>query len=90
MQGESKVGLSAAALMLDANEHNSRIVKAVLCAGFYPNVVRVKNPQAKYVKTEGGTVLKEAAGHQVKLYVPHLPKSLLPACLWLYRATAGA
>ena len=54
--------------MLFANEHNGRIIKAVLCAGFYPNVVRVKHPEAKYVETSGGAALKDAAGHQVKLY----------------------
>lgn len=54
--------------VLYANESNSRIIKAVLCAGFYPNVVRVKHPEAKYVKTEGGAVLKVRLARALALW----------------------
>eukprot|EP00898_Chlorokybus_atmophyticus_P002355 jgi/Chlat1/311/Chrsp1S03185 len=50
------------------NAKYPRVVKAVLCAGLYPNVVRVQAPETTYKATEGGNVAKEAKAKEVKFY----------------------
>ncbi|KAK3252316.1 hypothetical protein CYMTET_38381 [Cymbomonas tetramitiformis] len=50
------------------DETKEQNATAVLCAGFYPNVLRVRHPAATYIKTEGGAVLKEGKSKEVKLY----------------------
>lgn len=50
---------------LDAFSDQARIVKAALCSGFYPQVLRVEHPPAKYQQTHGGT-----------FQVDHDPRSL--------------
>jgi len=42
---------------VDEHAHNARIVKAALCAGFYPSVLRVEHPPAKYKNVEGGAFM---------------------------------
>ena len=51
----------------DANARMRRVVKAVICAAFYPNVVRVKLPEKKYVASVGGTVAKVRTQFQAPL-----------------------
>eukprot|EP00899_Mesostigma_viride_P016339 jgi/Mesvir1/24706/Mv21986-RA.1 len=48
----------------DGNAGNSRLVKAVLCAGLYPNIIQVKNPEKVYKQTETGAVEKESGGNK--------------------------
>lgn len=38
----------------DRNSGDARIVKAAICAGFYPQILRVENPASKYAKVLGG------------------------------------
>lgn len=38
----------------DKNSGDARVVKAAICAGFYPQVLRVENPASKYAKVIGG------------------------------------
>ena len=52
----------------DRNAKVSRVVKAALVAGFYPQLVRVQHPETKFMQTSGGTVEKESAGRDVKFY----------------------
>jgi len=47
----------------DRNAQTGRVVKAALVAGFYPQVVRVKHPDTKFVQTSGGTVEKVSISH---------------------------
>lgn len=37
----------------DANSGDARIVKAAICAGFYPQILRVENPPPKFTKLAG-------------------------------------
>jgi hypothetical protein len=37
----------------DANSKEARIVKAGICAGFYPQILRVENPLPKFTKIAG-------------------------------------
>lgn len=37
----------------DANSKEARIVKAGICAGFYPQILRVENPAPKFTKVAG-------------------------------------
>eukprot|EP00897_Mesotaenium_endlicherianum_P002934 jgi/Mesen1/2669/ME000167S01818 len=53
---------------LDANSGSIRIVKAALCAGFYPNIVRVQHPETTYQRMEHGTVAKDAAAHELRYF----------------------
>lgn len=55
----------------DINAKSVRVVKAVICAGFYPNVVRVQHPEKKYVQTEGGSVVKVAAAKELRYHTRH-------------------
>ncbi|KAL3690222.1 hypothetical protein R1sor_016531 [Riccia sorocarpa] len=52
----------------DANSNSIRVVKAVICAGFYPNIVRVQHPEKTFVQTEGGTVEKIAAARELRFF----------------------
>lgn len=37
----------------DAYSREARIVKAAICAGFYPQILRVENPMPKFTKVAG-------------------------------------
>ncbi|KAG6550205.1 hypothetical protein Mapa_008165 [Marchantia paleacea] len=52
----------------DSNSSVIRVVKAVICAGFYPNIVRVHHPEKTFVQTEGGTVEKIAAARELRFF----------------------
>lgn len=53
---------------LNANASSVRVVKALICAGFYPNIVRVLHPEKTYVQTEGGAMVKTAAAHELRFF----------------------
>ncbi|BFI42914.1 ATP-dependent RNA helicase DHX57 [Marchantia polymorpha subsp. ruderalis] len=53
---------------LDSNSGVVRVVKAVICAGFYPNIVRVHHPEKTFVQTEGGTVERTAAARELRFF----------------------
>ncbi|CAG9465122.1 unnamed protein product [Pedinophyceae sp. YPF-701] len=46
----------------DRHARSARVVKAALCAGFYPSVVRVKHPATKYEKIREGVVVESKKG----------------------------
>ena len=48
--------------------HTEWVVKAVLCAGFYPNVLRVQHPETVYADTVGGAVEKDHDPSKLKFY----------------------
>ncbi|KAG2486676.1 hypothetical protein HYH03_014607 [Edaphochlamys debaryana] len=50
------------------NAGNARFTKAALCAGFYPSVLRVDHPPAKYVQVHGGTAEVEADPKDLKYF----------------------
>lgn len=60
--------------ILNAQSNNRRVIGAVLCAGLYPNVIKVMRPPQKYHETIGGAVTTDAEAKQMKYYV----KDLLP------------
>lgn len=45
-----------------------KTIKAALCAGLYPNVVRVVHPQATYIETASGAVRNDNRAREVKLF----------------------
>jgi len=47
---------------------SGRVIKAALAAGFYPQLLRVEHPPAKFRATEGGSVQIESAAVQIKLF----------------------
>lgn len=54
----------------DAALHKTNLVRALLCAGLYPNVAKVRMPEARYEKTAQGAI--EAANEDaraVKFYL---------------------
>lgn len=51
--------------MHDANSQEARIVKAGICAGFYPQILRVENPLPKFTKVAGAAPPAQCAGWQV-------------------------
>jgi ATP-dependent RNA helicase DHX57 len=58
----------AAADPCNVNSQNFRLVRAVIGAGLYPNVVRVQKPDAQYVETAGGSMAKNAAAREYKYF----------------------
>jgi ATP-dependent RNA helicase DHX57 len=49
------------------NNTNLRVVKAVICASLYPNIVRVDPPDTKYHDTASGAVAKEHKAQELRL-----------------------
>ena len=56
------------AAAFDDMSGNARIVKAALCAGFYPSILRVEHPAAVFAETHGGAVEKDADPKALKFY----------------------
>ena len=52
---------------LNSESGNYRVVKAVICAGFYPNLISVKHPSTQYVSTAAGTFDKDAKAKDLKV-----------------------
>ncbi|EFJ42064.1 hypothetical protein VOLCADRAFT_119557, partial [Volvox carteri f. nagariensis] len=53
---------------VNRNADNARFLKAALCAGFYPAVLRVQHPPTKYKEVHGGTEEAEADPKDVKFF----------------------
>ncbi|PRW33164.1 P-loop containing nucleoside triphosphate hydrolase isoform A [Chlorella sorokiniana] len=53
---------------VDEHSSNARTVKATLCCGFYPQLLRVEHPAAKYTKVHGGAVEIENEPHKIKFF----------------------
>eukprot|EP00882_Tetradesmus_deserticola_P010798 GHRQ01011407.1.p1 GENE.GHRQ01011407.1~~GHRQ01011407.1.p1 ORF type:complete len:312 (+),score=103.42 GHRQ01011407.1:429-1364(+) len=51
----------------DEYSHNARIVKAAICAGFYPRILRVEAP-IKYQAVAGGAMRMEADPASIKFF----------------------
>jgi ATP-dependent RNA helicase DHX57 len=49
----------------DANSGNVGLVRAVICAGLYPNVVRVRRPEATFVELAAGAVAVAATAREL-------------------------
>lgn len=52
----------------DQMSHNARIIKAVLAAGLYPQLLRVEHPATKYQKVLGGAIETDGEAAKVKFY----------------------
>ncbi|GMH41213.1 hypothetical protein BSKO_09123 [Bryopsis sp. KO-2023] len=61
-------GRSADDPISDEFASNSRFVRAALCAGYYPNILRVANPPKKFVQVAGGAKEVDGEAKQVKLF----------------------
>jgi ATP-dependent RNA helicase DHX57 len=46
----------------DQNSKDARLVKAAVCAGFYPQILRVENPLPKFKQTAFGAVESDTDG----------------------------
>lgn len=51
---------------LDWNNYNSYCIRAALCAGFYPDLLRVEHPDTKFVSMLGGTKKIDAEAKSIK------------------------
>jgi ATP-dependent RNA helicase DHX57 len=52
----------------NANANNTRVLRAVICAGLYPNVVRVQRPETTYVEQVAGAVAQAPTAKQLKMF----------------------
>ena len=52
----------------NSNAENLRLIRAVICAGLYPNLVRVQKPDTQYVETVSGSMAKSAAAKEFKYF----------------------
>lgn len=53
--------------MLNANGKNVRVLRAVICAALYPNIVRIDLPRTKYEEVAGGTIAKKHEAKELQL-----------------------
>lgn len=44
------------------------MVKASLCAGFYPNILRAEHPAQRYKQVEAGTMASDAAPQEIRFF----------------------
>ena len=58
--------------IVDCEAYNSRVIKSVVCAAYYPQILRVSHPKALYKETEGGTVRRENIPKRVRLFAREL------------------
>eukprot|EP00210_Caulerpa_lentillifera_P005324 g5087.t1 len=54
--------------VFDEFAQNSRFIRGAICAGFYPNLVRVKHPAKKFVPTLSGSKQIDGDAKELKLY----------------------
>ena len=52
----------------DVRAGSLRMVKAALCAGLYPNVVRVRHPEQTFAPSAGGAVAVAAQAKELRFY----------------------
>ncbi|KAF9159217.1 hypothetical protein DFQ26_006804 [Actinomortierella ambigua] len=52
----------------NVNSDNMTLVKAVILSGLYPNVIKVKMPDAKFDKMIGGTVERETVVKEIRMF----------------------
>ncbi|KAA6421632.1 MAG: putative ATP-dependent RNA helicase DHX57 [Trebouxia sp. A1-2] len=74
MQQQARSSLSSADNTLhefDSYCNNARIVKAALCAGYYPSILRVEHPAARYQGVQGGSVEIDAKPAELRFYDKH-------------------
>ncbi|KAJ2739280.1 helicase [Coemansia sp. BCRC 34301] len=57
------------------NATSPMVLKALVCAGLMPNIVRVRMPRPKYTEMIGGTVSKDHEAREVAFYAPTLSSS---------------
>jgi len=61
--------------LLDLNAKKRRLIKASLCAGLYPNVVKVKRPSKRYVETLGGAMEAQASAKELSFELLGMDRS---------------
>ena len=64
-------------LEVDTEAYNSRVIKSVVCAAYYPSILRVAHPKAKYKECEFGTIRKEHVAKGVKVFAKELGRVFL-------------
>ena len=62
--------------LYDINNNNIPMITSVLCSSLYPNVIKVKLPQAKYQSTAHGSVPIDSDAKSIKYYIKQLPDAL--------------
>ena len=50
------------------NSDNMALVKAIILSGLYPNVIKVKMPDAKFDKMIGGSVERETVTKEIRMF----------------------
>ena len=51
----------------DERKHYN-VLKAAICAGLYPNIVKVKLPEKRYQEVSGGAFEKDSKAKEIKFY----------------------
>ncbi|QDZ20021.1 DExH-box ATP-dependent RNA helicase [Chloropicon primus] len=63
--------------VVDCEAYNSRVIKSVVCAAYYPQILRVSHPKALYKETENGTIKRDNIPKRVKLFGKELGQVFL-------------
>ncbi|KAJ2106951.1 putative ATP-dependent RNA helicase ucp12 [Coemansia sp. RSA 922] len=59
-------------LVEQSSKASPMVLKALICAGLSPNIVRVRMPQQKFTEVIGGTISKDHEARQVSFYAPDI------------------
>ena len=62
---------------VNALAQDGRIVKAILCAGFYPNIINIVKPENRYVQIEGGAFAKDPSAKEVRFFCRNVGRVFL-------------
>ena len=52
----------------NSNAGNLRLLRAVICAGLYPNLVRVERPDTKYAEGVAGAIAQAATAKDLRMF----------------------
>ncbi|KAJ2059448.1 helicase [Coemansia sp. S146] len=69
-------------LVEESSRASPMVLKALICAGLTPNIVRVRMPQQKFTEVIGGTVSRDHEARQVSFYAPDLMSLPRSGPLW--------
>jgi ATP-dependent RNA helicase DHX57 len=64
---------------LNRNSKNTRVIKAALCCGLYPNVVRISSPETRYIHVIPGSLAQPHNARDLKFYTKDDGKDSYPS-----------
>ncbi|KAJ1555218.1 ATPdependent RNA helicase [Nowakowskiella sp. JEL0078] len=64
------IGFLSSNIFPDTNSSNIKLIKSVIVAGLFPNIVRIVNAQTKFLQTIAGAVEKQGKAKEIRYFSP--------------------